>query len=150
LLEVADKLEWPELVAQAKERAESLIALARETGEPQPQAAAEAMAREVEKVFEGGRIDDLRAKMKELDAFRILFAQPSFWVYQFQELEKIHETLVDKARAVRLCDQGRAFVSQNNIDGLRNVVRELWKMMPEEARDEVQRGYRSGLVRGAM
>jgi hypothetical protein len=54
------------------------------------------------------------------------------------------------ARATRLCDQGRAFVSQNNPEGLRNVVLELWKLMPADAVERRKRGYQSGVVKGRV
>jgi len=95
------------------------------------------------------RIDDLRVKLRQGQSlyWQLLFAQPAFWVYQFQHIEKALSSLTDQARATRLCDQGRAFVSQNNVEGLTNVVRELWKLMPEDAVEEVTRGYQSGLIK---
>jgi hypothetical protein len=52
----------------------------------------------------------------------------------------------DQARANRLLNQGRAFVSQNNLDGLRNAVKELWNLLPTEAVTEIQRGYTSAVA----
>ena len=54
----------------------------------------------------------------------------------------------DQTRATRLCGQGRAFLSRNNDEGLKSVVRELWKLMPADAVEEQKRGYRSGIVKG--
>jgi hypothetical protein len=38
--------------------------------------------------------------------------------------------------------------SQNNAEGLKNAVLELWRLMPTEAVEEAQRGYQSGIVKG--
>jgi|HubBroStandDraft_4_1064222.scaffolds.fasta_scaffold48275_2 hypothetical protein len=109
----------------------------------------EAATKELMRAIEAGDADDLRARARqgELAYWRLLFEQPAFWVYQFQQLEGDLTACADKQRATRLCDQGRAFVSHNNVDGLRNVVRELWRLMPTEAVEEAKRGYQSGIVK---
>ena len=44
-------------------------------------------------------------------------------------------------------EQGRAFVSQNNITGLQCVIRDLWNLLPEEIHDGVTMGYQAGIVK---
>jgi molecular chaperone DnaK len=148
--EVADKLEWPGLVAEARELSERLVDEGSRSPQPQLKKQVEVVTRELAKLIETNKTDDLRVKVRQATSlyWTLLFAQPAFWVYQFQEAEKGVASATDQARASRLCDQGRAFVSQNNAEGLKNVVLELWKLMPADAVEERKRGYQSGVVRG--
>jgi hypothetical protein len=50
----------------------------------------------------------------------------------------------DQARANRLLNQGRAFVSQNNLDGLRNAVKELWNLLPTKRSPRYSEGINQG------
>jgi molecular chaperone DnaK len=148
---VADGLEWPILVEEVRELSKQLVDEGSRTTQLNLKNQVDALSKEFERVIGARGIDDLRAKLKQGRAlyWQLLFAQPAFWVYQFQQIEKDSSSLTDQVRANRLCDQGRAFVSQNNPEGLSNVVRELWKLMPEDAVEEVKRGYQSGLIKGA-
>jgi hypothetical protein len=150
--EVADKLEWPGLVAEARELSERLVDEASRTPQTQLKKQVDLMTCEIVKIIDTSNNDDLRVKLRQAKSlyWSLLSAQPAFWVYQFQEAEKEVASGTDQARAARLCDQGRAFVSQNNAEGLRNVVLELWKLMPADAVQERKRGYQSGVVRGRV
>jgi molecular chaperone DnaK len=150
--EVADKLEWPGLVAEARELSERLAEEASRTSQPQLKKQVETLTRELAKIIDTNKIDDLRVKIRQAQLLyrTLLFQQPGFWVYQFQQAEKEVASTTDQARAARLCDQGRAFLSQNNAEGLKNVVLELWKLMPPDAVEEQKRGYQSGIVKGRV
>jgi molecular chaperone DnaK len=149
--EVADRLEWPRLVADARELLDRLAQEAETTTQVNLKKQAEKLTQELSRAIEANKVDDLRVKTRQGESlyWHLLAAQPAFWVYQFQYIEKDISRLKDQARASRLCDQGRAFLSQNNAEGLKNVVLELWKLMPEDAVEEVKRGYQSGIVRGS-
>ena len=148
--EVADKLEWPGLVSEARELSERLVDEASRTPQPQLKKQAEIITRELAKIIDTANIDDLRVKFRQAQSlyWTLLSVQPAFWVYQFQQSEKEVALATDQVRATRLCAQGRAFLSQNNADGLKNVVLELWKLMPPDAVEEQKRGYQSGIVKG--
>ena len=74
-------------------------------------------------------------------------AQPSWWIYQFQEMEKVENKMTDRARAANLLDQGRDCISRNNTTGLQNVVRQLWDLVPSDVVEAAKRGYQSGITR---
>jgi hypothetical protein len=88
--EVADKLEWPGLVAEARELSERLVDEASRTPQPQLKKQVEVVTRELAKLIETNKTDDLRVKVRQATSlyWTLLFAQPAFWVYQFQEAEK--------------------------------------------------------------
>jgi molecular chaperone DnaK len=79
--------------------------------------------------------------------FEIVTAQPAWWAYQFQQMEKQRQKMTDQARVARLLNQGRDCMAKNNVTGLQTVVRQLWELLPPEVVRAAQRGYQSGLVR---
>jgi hypothetical protein len=150
--EVADKLEWPELVAEARELSKRLLDEGSRTSQSHLKKQVEIITNDLAKIIDSAKIDDLRVKIRQAQIlyWNLLFAQPAFWVHQFQQAEKEIAAATDQARAARLCGQGRAFLSQNNAEGLKNVVLELWKLMPADAVEGQKRGYQSGIVKGRV
>jgi molecular chaperone DnaK len=149
--EVADRLEWPKFVTEARELLGRLAGEAETTSNPNLKKQVVTLTQDLTRAIDAKKIEDLQVKVRQGEAlyWQLLAAQPAFWVYQFQQLEKDISPIKDQARAGRLCEQGRAFLSQNNLEGLKNVVLELWKLMPEGVVEEVKRGYQSGIVRGS-
>jgi molecular chaperone DnaK len=146
---VADELQWPALVAEAREAVVSVTALVAEQGAAEHRKRCADLCADIQKLCQTAGFDDLKIKLDSLNSLRweMLSAQPAFWVYQHQELEKQLREMSDPVRATRLLEQGRAFVSQNNITGLQNVVRELWNLLPDDAQQELTRGYEAGVVK---
>jgi molecular chaperone DnaK len=148
--EAADALEWPSLIAEARQTLGYLIEADKAHGNAEQHAQTSKLAVDIERLARKERPDEeLRGKIEQVRRLwiTIFTAQPEFWVGQLQELEKQVDSMSDQARANRLLNQGRAFVSQNNLDGLRNVVKELWNLLPTEAVTEIQRGYQAGVMR---
>jgi hypothetical protein len=73
----------------------------------------------------------------------VIFSVPAFWVSQFQNLTTQKATMRDTVRADELFNTGRRYLDQNNLDGLKNVVRELWSLQPREVSEKAQR---SGII----
>ena len=147
---IADALEWPQILAEAKELAGDVREETAKISEKPLQDKVEVALTDLTRACDGRKIADVRIKMTQLRRlyWQVLATQPAFWVYQFQQVEKDVATIPDKVRATKLCDQGRAFMSQDNLEGLRNVVSELWRLMPSDAVERGRQGYRSGLVKG--
>jgi hypothetical protein len=143
---IADRLEWPGLVAQTQEFCERFASVLND-GSADQQKEGRAIIAALQKIIQEKNIEDLKRKQAQAESlyWRILFEQPAYWVYCFQQLEKEIANLSDQERAARLFDQGRAYLSQNNPTGLRNVVTELWKLLPDERAQEFKLGYGSGL-----
>jgi molecular chaperone DnaK len=146
----ANELQWPSLVAEARECIGALTELAKEQGKAELHKRVAELSAEIEKVIGRKATEDLGHKIKQAWAlwFEVVATQASFWVYQHQQLEKRLEEMSDKPRAERLLGQGRAFISQNNATGLQNVVRELWNLLPDQIQEGINRGYQAGVVRG--
>lgn len=146
--EAADALEWPVLVADAREWVGILQRVADEHANDQQKQKGEDLADEVEQIIRDRKPDRLRKRIEQIVRLyhEIVMAQPGWWVYQFQQAEK-QQHKMDQNRAARLFDQGRDCMTKNNFTGLQNVVRQLWDLLPDEVVQAAQRGYQSGLVR---
>jgi len=144
----ADALEWPMLVKEANEWI-AFLKKAAQHGNDQQKQRAEVITGETEDSIREGKSDRLRKKTAQLTKlyYDLITAQPGWWIYQFQQIEKEQTGMADQNRAVRLLDQGRDCITKNNFTGLQNVVRQLWDMLPKEAEDAARRGYQAGLVR---
>jgi molecular chaperone DnaK len=147
--EVADALEWPALVAEAHDWLGYLNKIAEQHGTGEQRKRAERLAEETKTIVQEQRSDRLRKRIEQIEQlyWEIAFAQPGFWVHQFQRMEKEIQKMSDQTRAARLLDQGRDCMSKNNITGLQNVVRQLWVLLPNDVVQAAQRGFQAGLVR---
>lgn len=147
--EAADALEWPALVAEAREWVGWVLQIAGEHGTDKQKQRAKELEREVEEVIEQRKSDSLRKRIEQITRLHaeIVTAQPDWWIYQFQQAEKEQPKMSDVNRAARLFDQGRDCIAKNNATGLQNVVRQLWDLLPNEVVQAAQRGYEAGLIR---
>jgi hypothetical protein len=78
--------------------------------------------------------------------FQLLASIPAFWVGRFQAMEKDPGVFSDRAAAERLVERGRMYLQENNVDGLTDVVRKLWSLMPREEAERQQRGVGSTII----
>ena len=147
--DAVDALEWPTLIAEAKDWLSYLKRAADQDGNEQQKEKTNTLAAEIERIISERKAERLR---KRIDLVRslyweILFAQPSFWVEQHRRMEREQAKMTDQGRAARLLDQGRDCMGKNNVIGLQNIVRQLWDLLPKEVAEAAKRGYESSLVR---
>jgi molecular chaperone DnaK len=144
-----DALEWPALVAEAKVEVRDLTRVVEKMGNQQQVKRSQEITADIDVSIREHNAEKLRKRIeKALRLYwEIVMAQPSWWVYQFQEMEKVENKMVDRSRAEQLLDQGRDCISRNNTTGLQNVVRQLWDLVPSEVAEAAKRGYQSGITR---
>jgi molecular chaperone DnaK len=147
--EAADALEWPVLVTEARQwlgHLENVIDRCDVTGDQERKAAQ--LKSEVEEIIAQKKMDRLRKKREQVESlyWEIVFAQDGFWIDCFGKLEKDKQRISDRVRGDRLFDQGRQCIENNNINGVRSVVTQLWDLLPKEVVEAAQRGYQSGLI----
>jgi molecular chaperone DnaK len=142
------KIEWPTMVAKAREWLDDLDKLVKQHGTDQQQQRSNELAAEVEEVIAAKEVERLPRRQKQVEDlyFRILFAIPAYWVNQFQRLEREREKFTNKEDADRLIEMGQSYLEQNNVDGLRNVVVKLYALLPKQVVEDVKRGFGSGLT----
>jgi len=147
--EAADALQWPALVAETRQWLDYLDTTANRNGSQGQRDRTAELAGEADAIIAERKMDRLRKKLDQVQRlyWEIVFAQPGFWVNQFQQLEKQKERMSDQGRATRLLDQGRDCIAKNNATGLQNIVRQFWDLLPGDVVEAAQRGYQSGLVR---
>jgi len=146
--EIENVMKWPATLAEVKEWRGYLSKLADNHGTPQQRERARALDEEIDEIIERRQMDRLRRKLEQLQQFyyQILFMQPSFWVDQFQRLEKDKDKMKERDKAERLFEMGRKYIANNNTTGLGNVVRQLWELTPSEVVEEAQRAFGAGLI----
>ncbi|MCX6968366.1 MAG: Hsp70 family protein [Verrucomicrobia bacterium] len=144
--EVADSLEWPSLVCEAQEAMASLEKVVRTYGSADQRERHTSLVTEINQIIKERQSERMRSKLESVWRlyYEITNAQPEYWVYRFQYMEKERAKLTDQNRAAHLFSQGQNFMANNNAVGLQNVVRQLWDLLPAEER-EAQRGFVSGV-----
>ena len=142
-------VEWPALVADARKWLDDLDDMALRHGDEHNRDQAQKLGGEADEIIERKEPDRLKRKIKQIQDifYQILFSVPAFWVSQFQKLEGQASMMSDTNRADRLFEMGRRYMEEDNISGLRNVVNQLWDLLPREVAEEIHRGYGSTLIR---
>ncbi len=137
-----EKLKWPALVAESRELQSELRELAGEHGTNAQRDKAEDWSELVDSIITKKQMERLAKRIEEGRTLyaQILFSLPSFWVSQFQRLERERHKFQNTAAADRLLERGRNYMQQNNVDGLTDVVRKLWDLLPNEEAEKAQRG----------
>src|ERR1035441_10432105 len=77
-------------------------------------------------------VDELRQKLSELYALRfsILNEQPSFLTERFQYFERRKADMTDQSLGERLIAHGRRAITENDMEALRSVTRQLSALVP--------------------
>jgi len=146
--EALNAIEWPALVAEAREWIAWMKTEVDKNGSLEQRQKAAALTKETDDLIRDQRPQRLRKVIEQISwlYFGIKMAQPQWWVDQIDRLAKQQGKMSDQVRAARLIGQGRDFIANNNIEGLENVVRQLWRLLPPETTDQIKRGYESDLI----
>jgi molecular chaperone DnaK len=142
-LDVAEKkLKWPTMVAEARELQDDLKKIVDDHGTSDLQDKAEDWSEAVDSVIDKKQADRLERKIAEGRSiyWQILSAMPAFWVSNFQRMERDRSKFSDTDAAERLFERGREYLQKNNIEGLTDVVRKLWNLLPRDEAEKAQRG----------
>jgi molecular chaperone DnaK len=145
-LDIAEKkLKWPTMVAEARELQDDLKKLADDHGTSDLQNKAEDWSEAVDSFIDKKQADRLERKIAEGRAiyWQILSSMPAFWVSNFQRMERDRSKFSDTDAAERLFERGREYLQKNNVEGLTDVVRKLWNLMPSDEAEKAQRGVGS-------
>ncbi len=136
------KLMWPTMVAEARELQDDLKTLSGDHGTSDFQDKAEDWCEAVDSIIQKKQTERLSRKIEEGHSIyaQILFSLPGFWVSSFQRMERERGTFSDTEAAERLFERGREYLQKNNVEGLTDVVRKLWSLMPREEAERAQRG----------
>jgi len=106
------------------------------------------LRRELERAASKGEDKAVQRVCGEIDGlrWRVLFKHDWFWREIFDSLRQPDTSFVDVAEARRLITRGQTAVSTGDGEGLREVVRALWKLQPQDTAEATrERAARSGL-----
>ena len=147
---IETELKWPASVATMKDCLTDAEKLAGEYGTREQKEQIADLKKEIEEIIRKREVERLEKRQDRLKKvyFGILFNLPAWWVNQFQRLSERISEMSDKYRAEKLIETGRRYIEQNNTDGLKNVVQQLWNLLPNEIVEEEKRnGFSSGIIR---
>jgi molecular chaperone DnaK len=145
---VEEQLHWPAMVAQLEEWLTDLQKLVVDHGNAshkEKTAELKAEADSIIKNREADRISKSQARVENL-YFQVLYSIPSYWVNQFRRLDSRRGEMTDQNKAESLFDMGQRYLTQNNVDGLTRIVKDLWRLLPDNGATETQRGWGANLI----
>lgn len=145
-------VKWPALVTEINEWLEDLNRLITQHGTEDDQDRYNDLRGETDEIIQQEKTERLAKKLKQVQDlyYQVLFSLPPFWVNQFRQLESKRPQMTDRSKAEHLFDMGQRYLQEGpkgNINGLRNVVGQLWELLPPQVVEEVKRGFGSTLVR---
>jgi len=147
--ELEDLLDWPTLVARAREQVDfTQRRLQRQIGSSVEQSQFDQMEREIEDAITQKKTDVLRRKFGQLCELgdQLRFRDPEWWIGQFEWIrEHGQDQMSDSGLATALFAQGYRSLNENNLDGLKQVVRQLWTLLPEEAEAQIREQFRANI-----
>jgi molecular chaperone DnaK len=146
--DLADAVELPALVAEVREWIGYVENITEKFGTAsQRQRSTKAVA-EAEEAIKEQKLAKLQRKLDQLRHayYDVAMEQPGWWVHQMQAAEKQLDQMSDRKRGERLLSQAQECLDKNNLQGLKNVVRELWNLLPDELAEAAKRGFQSGVV----
>lgn len=144
---VEDALEWPALVARAREAVDELDANCREHGDAESRGRVRQIRMQVTEAIEQNRAEHLRRMLADVNNLNheILSSLPEYWVGLFRVLVNKLDQWGDHEAAQHCIGQGHEAISQGNVEGVRNAVTQLFGLLPGEKAKEIERGYQSGV-----
>ena len=145
---LADAAAWPEKEAAANERMGWLDVAVEKFGTTSQKSEAEALKAEVMRALERKNLQSLERALERVDEFRLKLEvdRPEFWKsilsYQYSQ----RNLVTDQRKADILFAQGAKAIQAGDVQEMRRVAGQLWKLLPEEVVEKAQRGYGSGLT----
>ncbi len=146
--EVEDALEWPTLVEKAGSQMSETRNIINEYGDSGEKAKLRTLERELRAAIDSGDPDLLHQRLDAVSSHgaQVLLRQPGFWVGYLDYLAERRTSMRDRAQADQLFTQGRRAINNNDVEGLKAVVRQLIVLLPSDEQ-EAARGYGGTTIR---
>lgn len=148
---IEDSVEWPILLAKAEESRSDADRVVQEHGEAKDRNRLRELHDEFRLALESRDPEYLRRLKEAFDAlwFQVLDRQPSFHVGRFNWLAERASTMREAGLAEQIVAQGRRAISNNDVEGLKAVNRQLISMLPQEAQHAARHAnYGGTMTRG--
>ena len=146
--EIAAQVAWPVCVREAENWLADLERLVGPQSPADEKARVRTLFDQVRSIVAEKNEDRLRKKIDEIsDVYStILYRQPAFWIEYFESLTRSHLLMRDPAKAGALVQEGRVYVTANELSGLKNIVFQLQNLLPANVAPQARRGYGSCLA----
>jgi molecular chaperone DnaK len=136
--QIENTMKWPVLVTEAREWLSQLDKVIKASGSREFESHHAQLRKDIDQIIDNKEVDRLGRKITNAQDlfYRVLGTLPSTWVNEFRRLQGKQSTFSDQAKGQRLLDMGQNYLAQNNVDGLKNVVLDLWKLLPVDVVNE--------------
>lgn len=130
--EIEERLKWPVLLREVQDLIGDTRKLSNEVGDDRDRSRFVALEGEILRLMSPEYMEELRQKLAELHGLRfsILNQQPSFLTERFQYFERRKADMTDQSLGERLIAHGRRAITENDMEALRSVNRQLSALVP--------------------
>jgi molecular chaperone DnaK len=130
-------LRWPELEETVREELALASSWVAQFGSPTEQKLFDEAMRACERARAGRQSVELQRHLRSVRKLgnAAFFRHPSAWEWQFETAASRVSEASDVARAEELVQKGRRALEQQRREELRQVVEQLWRLLPEDAQD---------------
>jgi molecular chaperone DnaK len=146
---VEDLLEWPLLVSEAKDQMKETRRVVAQYGNDKEKQILIELERETRQAIESRDTDILQRKIDDLwrISLGIHWRQPDWVVDSFYYIEGRKAMMSNSVAAERLIYQGRLAIDAGDLPRVRETLRELCNLLPNDEREEAERkGYGSTVI----
>jgi len=147
--EIEELISWPAMVAEAEAEISGGREIIENYGDSQDNNDFSRLEGDVKKAIASKNRDSLQQKTRSLSqlVMQVLMKQPGFWVAQLERLEEEYkENMRDQTEAKLYFAQGYQAINNQDVEGLKMAVRQLYGLLPESMAEEIQ-GYRSTVIK---
>lgn len=146
--ELAGKVEWPARVTEYEELITEARKVVHEYGDAGDQSMLESLVAEGERAVRDKDPRMLARAEKQLRQLCLAMLQkdPGFWASRLAHLAEQEHTFLDRGRARTLLNEGAMAMRRNDAAALASVVRELYQLLPPDAKAEATAVIGSGII----
>ncbi len=130
-------LRWPELEETVREELALASSWVAQFGSPTEQKLLDEAMRACEQARAGRQAVELQRHLRSVRKLgnAAFFRHPSAWEWQFESASSRVSEASDVARAEELVQKGRRALEEQRREELRQVVEQLWRLLPEDAQE---------------
>ena len=131
-------LELPTIIDEAKDWIAHLKRVVSEDNSSDAAERCQKVCSALEKEISNKNAEGIKIKQAEVEKlyFELQSKRPAYWIGQFKNLQ--HQKFTNQSEADRLIQSGHSYIDRDNFEGLRNVVSELWSLLPDEVSNEIK------------
>ena len=150
--EIEDLIAWPSLVIEANNTVTAGSKIVQDYGDSQDKDDFSRLEDDIKKAIDSKNSDYLQQKIRNLSQLimQVLMKQPGWWVGQLEQLNgEIKIKMQNQSEAERLISLGYRAINNQDVEGLKTAVRQLYGLLPDEIAEDL-RGYKSTVMKKGL